>query len=115
MDNSGDKIEDRATRTFERVVTITERVGIPVATFAMGALTLGISTQFAEIPQLPWLGTILMLASLVTYVWLTARSTIKVQPPPAPIPIELKELIDWMKEEISKQNEWKRSHEAEKQ
>ena len=26
MDNSGDKIEDRATRTFERVVTITERV-----------------------------------------------------------------------------------------
>jgi len=94
-------------RQFEHVANIAERVGIPVATFAAGAITLWLSSK-SSIPQLPWLGTVLILASLATYVWLTARSTIRIQSPPAPISSDLKEQLDWMREQIDTHNQWLR-------
>jgi hypothetical protein len=100
-------IEDRLTKAFEGVATTAERVGIPVATFALGAITIGISSR-VQISILPWLGTGLILASLVTYVWLTSRSTIRVLSPPPPIPVDLKEQLEWMREELSRQNRWLR-------
>lgn len=91
---------DRAARAFERVASTTERVGIPVATFAVGAVTIFLST-IVPINILPWLGAALILASLGTYLWLTARSTIKMESPPRPIQGELKDVIDWMMGEIT--------------
>lgn len=106
-----DAIERRATEAFERVAKTAERVGIPIATFAVGAVTLWLSTlsKMANITVLPWLGSALILASLATYVWLTERSTIRVQSPTAPIPTELKEVMDWMRGEIEKQGDWARN------
>src|SRR3977135_2194204 len=95
-------LEDRLTKTFEKVATTAERVGIPISTFAVGAITIGISSR-VQISILPWLGTGLILASLATYVWLTSRSTIRVESPPPPIPLELKEQIDWMRDELTAQ------------
>jgi hypothetical protein len=101
-------IEDRITAAFERVVTTAERVGLPIATFAVGAWAIFLSDR-TQIAVLPWLGVTLILASLAAYVWLTARSTIKVQSPPPPIPSELKELMEWMVNEITIQAKWARA------
>ena len=95
-------------KQFGQVTDIVERVGIPVATFAAGAITLWLSSK-TSLAQLPWLGTGLILASLATYVWLTARSTVKVQSPPAPIPVELQEQLDWMRNQIDIHNQWLRT------
>ena len=98
---------DSQTSTFDRVVSTVERVGIPVATLALGAMALWMS-PVVQIPVLPWIGATLILAALATYVWLTSRSTLRVQSPPAPLSAELVEMLEWMRGEISKQNEWAR-------
>lgn len=95
----------------DRIVTTVERVGIPVATFAMGAWALFISTT-VQLAVLPWLGAALILASLLTYVWLTARSTIKVTSPPPPVARELAETLAWMRDELGRQHEWARQRES---
>jgi len=100
-------IEDRIAGSFERVATTAERVGIPVATFAIGAVAIGIASQ-AHLEILTWLGTALILASLGTYVWLTSRSTIRVQLPPPPIPTELEEQLRWLREQVEQHNSWMR-------
>ncbi len=112
---SASEIETRLKETLDKLAEITkkvastaERVGIPIATFAVGAVTLWLST-IIKLPVVPWLGAALILASLGTYIWLTGRFTIKVQSPPPPIPVELREIMDWMRKEIEKQNEWARS------
>jgi|SRR5882724_4646684 hypothetical protein len=105
--SEGDSAQSLFARQFEHVANVAERVGIPIATFAAGAITLWLSSK-ATIPQLPWLGTVLILASLATYIWLTARSTIRVQSPPAPIPVELQQQLDWMREQIDGHNQWLR-------
>ncbi len=108
-------IDERATEAFERVASTAERVGIPVATFACGAVTLFLSSQVGQtVPQLSWLGVLLIIASLGTYIWLTARSTSRVPVQATPVPEELKEVIEWMKNEISKQNEWNRDANVDK-
>jgi len=99
---------DEGMKAFERVASTAERVGIPTATFAIGATTVGLSAK-VPIEILPWLGTGLILASLGTYIWLTARSTIKVQLPPPPIPTELQAQLDWMRTQIDTQNTWIRN------
>jgi hypothetical protein len=93
---------------FDRIVTTAERVGVPIATFALGAAVLLTSPMLA-IPVLPWLGAVLVLAALATYVWLTARSTVRVETPTPPLPDEVRELLVWMQEEMRRQNEWARS------
>jgi hypothetical protein len=100
------KFEERLTQSFERVATTTERVGIPAATFAIGSTALIVSAlpYGKEVWVLPWLGATLILAALVTYIWLTARSTIRVQLPPPPIPVELQEQLQWMRDQIEKLN-----------
>jgi hypothetical protein len=62
------------------------------------------------VPILPWLGTALILAALGTYVWLTARSTSRVQLPPRPIPTELQEVLVWMREQMEEQINWERKN-----
>lgn len=105
--SSENPLDKRIADTFERVATTTERVGIPVGTFAAGMLVLLFSSQ-VDIPLLPWIGASLILAALGTYIWLTERSTTKAQLPPPPIPSEIDKLLNWMKEEQTIQNEWMR-------
>jgi hypothetical protein len=81
-------------------VTPLERIGIPVATLGVGVWAIYLSDR-TQITIISWLGATLILASLVAYVWLTTRSTIKVPPPR--IPMELKVLIDWMVNDITMQ------------
>lgn len=97
--------EDRFNAALYKVASTTERFGIPATTFAAGAVTLIISTR-SNIVSLPWLGTTLILASLATYIWLTSRSTVRVQLPPPPIPVELKEQLDWMRRQLTSQDVW---------
>src|SRR3954451_10338453 len=106
---AGNAFEDRLARSFERVASTTERVGIPAATFAIGAIALIVSAYETNIWILPWLGTALILAALGTYIWLTSRSTIRVQLPPPPIPVELQEQLRWMREQLEGQNIWTRA------
>ena len=106
---NGDSVEDRFARSFERVASSTERVGIPAATFAVGAIALIVSAYVTIVWILPWLGTALILAALGTYVWLTSRSTIRVQLPPPPIPVELQEQLRWMRGQVDEQNRWMRT------
>ena len=96
--------EDRLSKTFDRVASTTERVGIPIATFAIGAITLGMSYS-RNLSLLAWLGTGLIVLAFASYVWFTTRSSIRL---PAPLPLELKEQINWMRQEISVQNKWLR-------
>jgi hypothetical protein len=105
--------EDRLAQTFERVASTTERVGIPAATFAIGAIAVMVSSNQPKIWILPWLGTALILSALGTYIWLTSRSTIRVQLPPPPIPVELQEQLLWMREQVEQQNKWTRAALAE--
>jgi hypothetical protein len=93
---------------FDHFVTTVERVGIPLATAAMGAYVLYVSPG-SPITVLPYVGTALILAALATYVWLTARTTVKVPSPPAPLAPEVVALLAWMQKEISMQNQWARS------
>ena len=130
-DMSEQKAGDKITAQFEKVAGVTERVGIPIATFAVGTIVLFLSATYGkEITLLPILGAILIVAALCTFVFFTWRSTVRVygDPPPIPeelarelhwnrnelskrnaIPLELKEQIEWMREEISKQQEWLRT------
>ena len=100
-----DSVEDRLTRSFERVASTTERVGIPAATFAIGAIALIVSAYVTRVWILPWLGTALILAALGTYIWLTSRSTVCVQLPPPPIPVELQDQLRWMRDQVQRQLE----------
>ncbi len=109
-DETKKAMEERLLQTFERVASTTERVGIPAATFAIGAIALIVSAYVTTLWVLPWLGTGLILAALGTYVWLTSRSTVRVQLPPPPIPVELQEQLSWMREQVQQQNEWTRTH-----
>jgi len=104
-----DSVEDRLARSFERVASTTERVGIPAATFAIGAIALVVSAYETRVWILPWLGTALILAALGTYVWLTSRSTVRVQLPPPPMPLELQDQLRWMREQVQQQAEWTRT------
>jgi len=97
-----------APTLFDHFVSTAERVGIPVVTAASGAYTLYI-TPTSNIAILPWLGAALILAALATYVWLTARTTVRIKSPPEPVSQELTETLAWMREEISAQNRWARS------
>ena len=47
--SKNDYVEDRIARSFERVASTTERVGIPAATFAIGALVIGLNAK-GELP-----------------------------------------------------------------
>ena len=105
---SDDKaIEERLTKAFERVASTAERVGIPAATFAAGAIALFLSTR-SQIQVLPWVGAALILGALGVYAWLTARSTVKVEPPPRPIAQEVTIELEWLRSEIAKNNKWLR-------
>jgi len=88
---------------------LADRYGIPVATFACGAIAIVHSINNTELKMLPWLGTFLILASLSTYIWQTSRSTIKKQMPPPPIQKELKEILAWMKVELQEEHNFYRS------
>lgn len=107
-------IDEKAAESFERVATTTERVGIPVATFTIGACVLGISAFYAKEQQinpiLIWTGVGLILSSLFTYIWLTERSTTKVITPPPSTPQEMKDIIEWMQNEITSHNQWLRNN-----
>jgi len=125
--NAGDKIAAQ----FEKVASVTERVGIPIATFTVGAIVIFLSATYGKnINVLPILGAILIVAALGTYIFFTWRSTVRVygDPPPIPeelakellwirnelsmrnaIPQELREQIEWMRDEISKQQQWFRT------
>jgi len=81
---------------FQREISAAERVGIPAATFALGALVLYLTT-YMQLWILPWVGALLIFASLGTYIWLTARSTQKVRSLPPPIPKELHEQLAWLR------------------
>lgn len=118
MENDDSKskksIDERAVDTFERVASTAERVGIPVATFTIGACILAVSAYYANNqesnPFLVWTGVGLILSSLMTYIWLTERSTIKVQTPPVSTSKELNDIMEWMKNEITTQNKWLREN-----
>ena len=73
--NAGDKIAAQ----FEKVAGVAERVGIPIATFAVGAIVLFLSaatTYGKEITVLPILGAILIVTALGTYVfWVFSLSS----------------------------------------
>lgn len=96
-------------RPFERVSTTKEPVGIPACTFASGAVALIVSPHYTTVWILPWLGAALISAALGTYVWLTSRSTIRVQLPPPPIPVELQGQILWMRDQVEQQTVWTRA------
>jgi hypothetical protein len=100
---------DVLVRPFERVSTTRERVGVPACTFAIGAVALIVSPHYAAVWLLPWIGAALIFAALGTYVWLTSRSTIRVQLPPPPIPVELQGQILWMRNQVQQQTEWTRA------
>jgi len=102
------RLTETATTLFDRVVTTAERVGIPIATFGVGTWAIFFSVS-GQVPVLAWLGAVLILASLGTYVWLTARSTIAVPSPPPPLPPEFTELLRWMRHELEREREWARS------
>src|SRR6266478_6386563 len=97
------RIEERLSKTFEHVAGVTERVGIPAATFSLGAIAV-IGGGYYKFEILTWLGTALVLVALLTYIWLTSRSTVKVQLPPPPIPVELQEQLVWMRQQVETQN-----------
>lgn len=101
-------VEYRLARAFGHVASTAERVGIPVSTFAAGVITLALGT-YKAVPIATWLGASLVLAALGTYVWLTSRSTLRVQLPPPPIPTELQLQLQWMREQVEKQNDWART------
>ena len=100
---------DRIERSFERVATTKERVGIPAATFAIGAVSLIVSPHYTAVWILPWLGAALIFAALATYVWLTSRSTIRVQLPPPPMSVELQGQLLWMRDQVQEQTVWTRA------
>ena len=97
------------TRAWEQIVSTAERVGVPIATFGVGAWAIFIASARPELGLVVWLGSGLILASLGVYVWLTARGTMKAPPPP-PIEMsdEMMKMLTWMREEISKQQAWAR-------
>lgn len=96
---------DRLADTFGKIAGTAERVGLPVATFTIGAIAVIWSTQ-VQISILPWLGGFLIVTSLVTYVWLTARSTARVQPVQPGVPSDLKDQLDWMRERLNAHDNW---------
>ncbi|MHC4249677.1 MAG: hypothetical protein ACYS9X_11180 [Planctomycetota bacterium] len=98
----------RGVQAFERIASTTERVGIPVGTFAIGSIAvlvapfLGARIDTAVGSTVAWIGLALIVCALLAYVWLTSRFTTKVQQPPPPLQPELKDMIEWMKLQIEK-------------
>jgi hypothetical protein len=107
MPATNQTIDQQFTTVFDHVVSTAERVGIPIATFGMGAWALFFSTT-TTMPALAWVGGALIVAALATYVWLTERTTIRVQSPPSPLQPELVQLLEWMQYEVSRQAHWAR-------
>jgi len=106
MNDKNSKPEDRAIAAVEKVAGIADRYGVPLVTFAVGtvALLIPASGKVAEI--LPWLGTGLIIAALLTYIWQTWRSTTRVQSTPPSIPTEFIVLMNQLLEKIDEKDKW---------
>lgn len=104
-DKKQNNVEERLVNVFSQVAKTSERIGVLIGTFVAGVLALFISAiPSINISNIHILGFILIIASLIVYCWQISRNTIRVISPPPPIQPELKEIIDWMKLEISNQN-----------
>ena len=115
MNDKPSKPEDRPIAAVERLAGAADRYGIPGVTFAVGAVALLLPAIFEKVSAqgkvaeiLPWLGTGLMIAALLTYIWQTWRSTTRVHTTPPAIPSEFSELMNRMLEKIDQKDAWQK-------
>lgn len=108
MDGKDSKPEDRVIAAVEKVAGAVDRYGVPAVTFAVGAVALYYPAKDEAAKILPWLGTGLIIASLLTYIWQTWRSTTRVLPIPPSIPTEYLQLMDRLFQKVDENDKWQK-------